>query len=547
MQCGSTRLFRSVNIPRYIEYYNTITELNPIYLLLHDRISAFLFFLFYKEWGKAYAVLVKMSKLEKQNLFLPVMLFRLKLFSNGQGRNLLVSVKGIRSEVVPRETNHRQIRYLAMFILGNLLQMPVCKQILINDLKKYLLLDGAHFPMLSLFPLDKEVSSSIDISHPYQGNFTYIGKEHIKSGNVHPCIQHVAMLDDHEDEIWALTFALGASLLATASKQGKILVYSLRNKNPKVIARLIGHDSMVESIYWNCDATVLVACGGIKRSFSVWDTRFMSGDERFESEKFKKVKDVNKAFDLEGHLSKVLSICWIPHNSKVFLSSDARGNVFRWFLPNLVKEGVDVKKLQNISKYQRGLYTIIFSNLLVYDMMVTNDRIYFVILTVRNIISVFLFEDISSGKFTSRSLSSKAVSKIHIDVTYDISSVSLASDGCHVLVNCSPNRSLYDFGSTVAIQVWNLKNAEFAKMYKYKNKKHACFVAQSAFCGIAQQFVVGGDERGNIHIWQRNNGKLIKTFQGHFGAISCVIVSPMNKNLFISGGDDKIVRVWRMC
>ena len=160
MQCGSTRLFRSVNIPRYIEYYNTITELNPIYLLLHDRISAFLFFLFYKEWGKAYAALVKMSKLEKQNLFLPVMLFRLKLFSNGQGTNLLVSIKGIRSEVVPRETNHRQIRYLATFILGNLLQMPVCKQILINDLKKYLLLDGAHFPMLSLFPLDKEVSSS---------------------------------------------------------------------------------------------------------------------------------------------------------------------------------------------------------------------------------------------------------------------------------------------------------------------------------------------------------------------------------------------------
>tara|TARA_A100001015_G_scaffold306965_1_gene402099 strand:+ start:98 stop:685 length:588 start_codon:yes stop_codon:yes gene_type:complete len=94
MQCGSTRLFRSVNIPRYIEYYNTITELNPIYLLLHDRISAFLFFLFYKEWGKAYAVLVKMSKLEKQNLFLPVMLFRLKLFSNGQGTNLLNEYSG---------------------------------------------------------------------------------------------------------------------------------------------------------------------------------------------------------------------------------------------------------------------------------------------------------------------------------------------------------------------------------------------------------------------------------------------------------------------
>ncbi|CAA7408171.1 unnamed protein product [Spirodela intermedia] len=58
-------------------------------------------------------------------------------------------------------------------------------------------------------------------------------------------------------------------------------------------------------------------------------------------------------------------------------------------------------------------------------------------------------------------------------------------------------------------------------------------------------YLLGGGSSGNIYIWEILSGKLLKRWQAHYMAVSCLVFSD-DESLIISGSDDGSVRVWSL-
>ncbi|XP_078443774.1 transducin/WD40 repeat-like superfamily protein isoform X2 [Wolffia australiana] len=57
-------------------------------------------------------------------------------------------------------------------------------------------------------------------------------------------------------------------------------------------------------------------------------------------------------------------------------------------------------------------------------------------------------------------------------------------------------------------------------------------------------FLLGGGSSGNIYIWEIGSGKLLRKWQGHYLAVSCLLF--LDNSLIASGSDDGCVRVWNL-
>lgn len=124
-----------------------------------------------------------------------------------------------------------------------------------------------------------------------------------------------------------------------------------------------------------------------------------------------------------------------------------------------------------------------------------------------------------------------------------------------ILVNANPNR----------LELWNYK--ENILMQKFVGQKQEQYIIRSCF-GYNNKIVISGSEDGRIYIWDKLNGRLLNVLPGHLQpnnlpaitpqiispnkkkevSTNCNIVawSPTDKNLFVSGGDDGLVKVWRI-
>lgn len=58
-------------------------------------------------------------------------------------------------------------------------------------------------------------------------------------------------------------------------------------------------------------------------------------------------------------------------------------------------------------------------------------------------------------------------------------------------------------------------------------------------------YLVGGGASGDIYLWEVATGKLLKKWNGHYRAVSCLLFSD-DESLLISGSDDGYVRVWSL-
>lgn len=75
-------------------------------------------------------------------------------------------------------------------------------------------------------------------------------------------------LDSHSDEVWYLEFSHDGKKLATASKDGTVLVYETRTFN--VIDRFTEHEKEVTYITWSPDDSKLISCS-MDNKARVWE------------------------------------------------------------------------------------------------------------------------------------------------------------------------------------------------------------------------------------------------------------------------------------
>ncbi|KAK5959979.1 glucose-induced degradation complex subunit GID7 PWA37_002815 [Arxiozyma heterogenica] len=115
------------------------------------------------------------------------------------------------------------------------------------------------------------------------------------------------------------------------------------------------------------------------------------------------------------------------------------------------------------------------------------------------------------------------------------------------------------------IQLWDYK--ENILIQKFFGQRQEQFIIRSCF-GYQNKVVISGSEDGKIYIWDRSNGNILNVLQGHADnnmilnnittngtsntrkkfTKNCNVVawSPQDKDLFVSGGDDGLIKVWKI-
>ena len=55
---------------------------------------------------------------------------------------------------------------------------------------------------------------------------------------------------------------------------------------------------------------------------------------------------------------------------------------------------------------------------------------------------------------------------------------------------------------------------------------------------------MSGSKDGRIKIWNVEEGKCLKTLEGHTSAVYCIEV--LDNGEIVSGSDDKTIRIWNL-
>ncbi|OVA02273.1 WD40 repeat [Macleaya cordata] len=58
-------------------------------------------------------------------------------------------------------------------------------------------------------------------------------------------------------------------------------------------------------------------------------------------------------------------------------------------------------------------------------------------------------------------------------------------------------------------------------------------------------YIIGGGSSGNIYLWEVASGRLLKKWNAHYRAVTCLVLSD-DESLLISGAEDGCVRVWSL-
>ncbi|OVA15662.1 WD40 repeat [Macleaya cordata] len=58
-------------------------------------------------------------------------------------------------------------------------------------------------------------------------------------------------------------------------------------------------------------------------------------------------------------------------------------------------------------------------------------------------------------------------------------------------------------------------------------------------------YIIGGGSSGNIYLWEVASGRLLKKWNAHYRAVTCLVLSD-DESLLISGAEDGFVRVWSL-
>lgn len=120
---------------------------------------------------------------------------------------------------------------------------------------------------------------------------------------------------------------------------------------------------------------------------------------------------------------------------------------------------------------------------------------------------------------------------------------------------CSPDQTLSSLLlvsiQNQELQLWDYQRDIFIQ--KYIGQIQSNFIIRSCF-GYHSNFIASGSEDGKIYLWDRFYGNIIGVIPAHSDSSTgsqskiCNIVAwnPQDQTMFASGGDDGLVKVWRV-
>jgi WD40 repeat protein len=307
--------------------------------------------------------------------------------------------------------------------------------------------------------------------------------DHICSKDDFPC-QVSQVLTEHTDEVWFCRFSPDGTKLATGSKDGTLVIWTVDLVNRVVRHRNVfeGHAYGVSYLAWSPDSQYIVACGPDECSeLWVWNV------ETWEL----RVKFCQSAED------SLTSASWYG-NGQRFVCGGTRG---QFYLVDL-----DGNKLNQ------------FEGIRVQCVACLPDNKTVIAADTHKRIRAFNFEDKTDTPI--------------LQEDHPIMSFVLNETGQLALINVA----------TQGVHLWDIVDKCLVR--KFQGITQGFYTIHSCFGGINQDFIASGSEDHKVHIWHIRREQPIAVLEGHTRTVNCVHWNPVLPSMLASVSDDATVRIW---
>ncbi|SCW03015.1 LAFE_0G01068g1_1 [Lachancea fermentati] len=377
-------------------------------------------------------------------------------------------------------------------------------------------------------------------------------------------------LGQNVDEIWYLEFSPDGKYLASASADSltdrKVLIYDVEN-NFQVYKVLGGNDQCVLYLSFSPDSRYLVSCP-FNEEAKIYDIH-KSGEptkinpeieggivaEIIQPEDSFKIPD-NK-FSSSGGPPRIWCCNWFHTDANrgrfVLGSPDRDVIIYDLFSKSVIfklSEAVSSGGSSSQDQFPR-----------VHDLKITRDDKYLLLMAHEYFVDTY---DLSQLPPVDKE--DESGDHIMDPTTFHIPKVSRLNVGKRMTCLTIPrSRQAGDNTNSLILlnvqphelQLWDFK--EQILVQKYFGQRQLQFIIRSCF-GYDNKLVASGSEDGKIYIWDRFHGNIISVLNGHtadrtvppgstktFGRNCNIVVwNPVDKTLFASGGDDGLIKIWRV-
>ncbi|NEO68201.1 hypothetical protein [Moorena sp. SIO3H5] len=291
-------------------------------------------------------------------------------------------------------------------------------------------------------------------------------------------------LEGHTDTLKSVSFSPDGELIATASSDKTVKIWSKEGKELYTLAGKDGHQDEIRSVTFSPDGK-LIATASKDKTVKVWQ----------RNGKFIQT--------LTGHTNLVWSVRFSPDRKSLAASSED-GRVIIWSL-----EG---KKAQIFKAHDQPVLSISFS---------PDSK---VLATGSFDNTVKLWRRDRNGLYNRKPLTIQA----HEDAVFSVS--------------FSPKGKLIATGSKdKTVKLWKMDGTRYQTLGNDDHESHQSTVTSISFSPDGQTLASASADN-TVKLWNRN-GKLLETLTGHESTVWSVNFSPDSQTL-ASASADKTVKLW---
>ncbi|AOY83534.2 hypothetical protein BJP36_30085 [Moorena producens JHB] len=291
-------------------------------------------------------------------------------------------------------------------------------------------------------------------------------------------------LEGHDDTLYSVSFSPDGELIATASSDKTVKIWSKEGKELYTLAGKHGHLDEIRSVTFSPDGK-LIATASKDKTVKVWQ------------------RNGKYIQTLTGHTGWVWSVRFSP-DLKSLAASSEDGRVIIWSL-----EG---KKPQIFKAHDKAVLSISFS---------PDSK---VLATGSFDNTVKLWRRDRNGLYKRKPLTIQA----HDDAVFSVS--------------FSPKGKLIATGSKdMTIKLWKMDGTRYQTLGKDDHERHQSTVTSITFSPDGQTLASASADN-TVKLWNRN-GKLLETLTGHESKVWSVNFSPDSQTL-ASASADNTVKLW---
>mmetsp|Transcript_21858 Transcript_21858/g.85617 ORF Transcript_21858/g.85617 Transcript_21858/m.85617 type:complete len:615 (-) Transcript_21858:2229-4073(-) len=295
-----------------------------------------------------------------------------------------------------------------------------------------------------------------------------------------------AILKEHGDEVWVIEFSHCGTRLASASTDGYIIIWDVSDDGLGAMHQRFQPNSdvcVISFVAWSpADQQMLVCSRG---EVILWDVLYGKEVRRFS------------VHALGGTMH---TVAWSEDGESFYCAGSEKF----------------VKKVSIAT----GEATAIWPTPCVVDMAISRDRSSLVVACQDKLVVII---DLETGSMES------------FKESVTLTSLTLSNDHCLAALHMTNQE----------IHVWDLRTKIMVQKFSHAaNDAPLYYVIRPSFGGANEALLLCGSECGDIHVWHREQGKMIEVIKGHTKMVNSVCWNPMRPHMFASASDDGTVRIW---